>query len=197
MTLFRTLLFIVANLALIFSAHSQEDPEITVYETYEDFANKKGRNYDRYTAYMHIAGKVTLILMHNNEKEKVKCADIWGFRYKDALFRIDRRYEQPARLMNYGRICYYENGAAHLTMMRDSSSNSTFNIGAYCYVSTDLKDDLYQFSGLKKDGKKALEHFIQINPFYRQYFDCVGHTNSVSKHRECIAQFEKDHPLED
>ncbi|MCU0318596.1 MAG: hypothetical protein MUE88_00745 [Flavobacteriales bacterium] len=194
---FRILLFILANVALIFSAHAQADPEITIYDTYEDFETKKGRDFDHYTSAMHVAGKVTLILLHNNEKVKIKCSDIWGFRYKDALFRIDHRYDQPAKLMSYGRICYYENGPAHIAMMRDSTTSASFSLGAYCYVSVDLKDELYQFSGLKKDGKKALEHFVQINPIYRQYFDCVGHTNSVSIHRECIAKFEKDHPLED
>ncbi|HRF79898.1 MAG TPA: hypothetical protein PL070_07400 [Flavobacteriales bacterium] len=189
------------SLALCFTSITisaqDEGPEVTMFSTYEDFAAKNGRNYQYFTAFQQVMGKVNLLLQHNGEKEKLKCADIWGFRYRDALFRIDHRYEHPVKLISYGNMCYYENGPAHLTMMRTGSSTADFSLGAYCYVSVDLKDELFQFSGLKKDAKNAREHFEQKDPMYRSYFDCVGHTNSVSTHRDCITQFEKDHPRED
>lgn len=64
-------------------------------------------------------------------------------------------------------------------------------------MSTDLKDELYQFSGRGKDAKKARKHFEQVSPLYRSYFDCVGRSNSVTTHRDCVTRFEKEHPKDD
>lgn len=108
----RTLAFLLLGLTASPTVLAQNGPEITVFKTYEDFEAKRGQDYERYSGYMHVMGKVTLFLYDRGEKEKVKCANIWGFRYKDALFRVDKRYEQPAKLMSYGRLCYYENGMA-------------------------------------------------------------------------------------
>jgi len=187
----RRILPFAASLLIAVGASGQ-DAEITVYKTYGDLTAKSGQDFEHYRGYSHTMGAVTLILDDHGDKVKIKCADFWGFRYKDALFRVDKRFDQPAKLISKGRMCYYENGPAHLAMMRDSSDTGDFSIGAYCYVSLDLEDELWQFSGTKKDAKKAREHFAEKGSLYGAYFDCVESTNSVTIHRECIGEFEKN-----
>lgn len=195
----QTIFVLISALTMLIRPVSEkpQEPEITVYKTYEDFNQKKGQDYDTYHSANSLGAKVTLVFIHKGDKVKVKCGDIWGFRYRDALYRTDTNYEMPVKLISFGRLCYYENGPAHLAMMKNGTNSAEFGIGAFCYASVDLRSEIFQFSGKKSDGKKAREHFVAVDPIYAEYFDCLGFpgNNVPASHRKCVEQFQAAHPL--
>lgn len=166
--------------------------QITVYRTYEDFQNKTGEEYDDYLGYSHSIGTVKLILKKDDKKIKIHCRDLWGLNYKDAFFRIDKKYNQPTRIISSGKIVYYENGIAHLSMIRDNSESGKFSIGYFCYVSKSIDSELIPMPGeLISDARKKIKKFKEENPEYKELFDCIEKNYNYINVRPCIVEFEK------
>lgn len=182
------LILVLSILLMTFITNAQ----ITVYRTYEDFQNKNGEEYEDYLGYSHSMGKVKLFFIKDKKEIKTHCKDIWGFIYKDAFFRIDKNYNQPARVISAGKIVYYENGIAHLSMIRDNSESGEFSIGYYCYVSKSIDSELIPMPGaLVTDARKKIKSFKEENPQYVELFDCIEKDYNYLKVRPCIAEFEK------
>lgn len=123
----------------------------------------------------------------------VKCEDIWGFSYEGAIFRIDPKYKQPALIWSMGKLIYYENGLAHLTLMRDEAKEAEVGLGYFCYVSKDLTSELVPMPGQKlSDAHKKIVKFKEENPQYRKLFDCIGDDYHYAYVRSCILAYEMD-----
>jgi hypothetical protein len=168
------------------------DAQITVYRTYEDFKNKNGEKYDDYHGYSHSMGRVKLTFKKDGKKIKIHCRDMWGFSYKDAFFRIDKKYNQPTRVISIGKIIYYENGIAHLSMIRNNTKSGEFSIGYYCYVSKNINSELIPMPGLLiSDARKKIKKFKEENPEYKELFDCIEKNYNYLNVRPCVTEFEK------
>lgn len=132
-----------------------------------------------------------MIFKKDQKKVKIHCKDIWGFSYKDALFRIDKNYSQPARVASSGKIIYYENGIAHLEMIRDNKEEGSFSIGYFCYVSKNLESELIPMPGsLISDARKKINKFKEENPEYKELFNCIEKNYNYLNVRPCITEFE-------
>ena len=167
--------------------------QVTVYRTYEDFKNKNGEIYDHYVGYSYFGKNVTIRLKNKNKKVRIRCKDMWGFVYKDALFRIDKRTNQPTRLISLGKIAYYENGVAHLSMLRDKSKEGSVTRGYFSYVSKDLSSKMVPMpKQLLSDARKKIKKFKKNHPEYKSLFECIGKRYSnYFMVRQCIDEFEK------
>jgi hypothetical protein len=165
--------------------------QIEIYRTYEDYQKKNGEKFDEYVGYFHSMGNVKLTFKKNGEKTKIFCKDMWGFLYKDVLFRVDN-FNQPTCVMSTGKIIYYENGIAHLEMIRDNKETGDFTIGYYCYVSKNLNSDIIPMpSSLISDAYKKIRIFKEENPQYSRLFDCIEKDYNFYKVRACVAEYEK------
>jgi len=166
--------------------------QVTVFRTFEDFQNEEGEMYDDYHSYLHKMGAVTLKFINDKNKVKIHCDDMWGFIYKDVLFRIDKRTSQPTRVINSGKIIYYENGIAHLGMIRDNTTKGSFSIGYYCYLSKDINSEMVPFpTTLISDARKKINNFKLDNPEYNELFDCIEKNYNYQNVRICTVKFEE------
>lgn len=133
-----------------------------------------------------------LIFKKDGEKIKIHCNDMWGFIYEDALFRVDKKLNQPTRAISVGKIIYYENGLAHLGMIRDKEETAGFSIGYFCYVSKKLNSDIIPMpASLISDAYKKIKKFKKENPEYNELFDCIEKDYNYRKVRSCIIEFEE------
>ncbi|MBL7935241.1 MAG: hypothetical protein JNM51_05465 [Bacteroidia bacterium] len=167
---------------------------IIVFKDYASFTSMTGEHYDKMLGYTNGAIKVNLILQQKGVETKIKCIDIWGFLYNGNLFRTDARTGQVARLISKGKICYYENGIAHLKMIRDKTTNETFSIGYYCYVSKNLETNLVPFpdpNSQVSDANKLLRRFKKDNPEYEYLFKTMNKPYQYYEVRQRISEYEK------
>jgi len=175
------------------SAFGQSPPEVRVYKTYEDFTEDRGEDYDSFKHCNHGMGSVTMVFLRDGEKKKVACKDIWGFRYKDALFRVEKTYSQPARLLVEGALCFYGNGWAHLTMLKDGVSEASYPVGAESYLSSGVRAPL--IPGGPGGPAFVEEAARKLGTKYRPFFACVGKDGSNEKFFQCLKEFNESAAL--
>ena len=186
-------LFALAFICIACVAQAQ----VTVFKTFEDFTNKNGETFDEYRRFFSDFGVYFLKVRKGKKSTKFRAKEIWGFSFKDALFRIDKAEGMPVRVLSVGKIIYYGNGFAHLDMVETGSNSSTFSFGYHAYVSKSLnsfiipleahyKDQFYQVSfGMK------LKSFREDYPEYEPLFDCIGgYYQSVNLIGNCVKEFE-------
>lgn len=112
-------------------------------------------------------GNATLLLKKNGEKAKFQCTDIWGFTYNSALFRISPAIGQPMLVTSIGKLCYHENGLAHLRMIESGDDYAFFEVGQYFNLSKDLNSEvIYEY-------EKYLKKFRDENPEYKDVYECI------------------------
>jgi len=137
-----------------------------------------------------VMGQWTLIFDKDGAKRKVKCKDIWGFTYKGILFRIDEEGNIPVRLMTEREVCYYENGFAHLRMLRDTSELAGFEYGNSAYLSKDIKGPIAPAVFVDDDERSTSGKFRAAYPGLEPLFKCIGATDSMTNTRQCVVDFE-------
>lgn len=93
------LILILSIHLLTYHAYAQ----VAVYRSFEDFQNGNGEMYEDYIGYSHFKRGVKLLLKKDGKTIKIHCKEIWGLTYKDALFRIDKKYNQPTRVLSIGK----------------------------------------------------------------------------------------------
>jgi hypothetical protein len=167
--------------------------QVTIYRTFDDFENEHGEALDKYIGYMHMAGSVKLTFEKDGHKKKIHCRDMWGFRIGDDLFRIDKRYNQPTKVVSVGKICYYKNGIMRLEVIRARNKNAKkvvhgSTLGYYNYVSKSLNSDLLSLNGRIGQGK--VDEFKTQYPEYTTLLECIEE-RSYTNVRPCIEEFEK------
>ena len=137
-----------------------------------------------------VMGQWTLFFEKDGAKRKVKCKDIWGFTYKGILFRIDAEGHIPVRLMTEREVCYYENGFAHLRMLRDTSELAGFEYGNSAYLSKDIKGAIVPAIFAKDDERSASGKFRANYPTLEPLIMCIGEIDDMATIRQCVVDFE-------
>lgn len=179
------LLLIIFSSSLIYS-------QVTVYLTYEDFKNQKGVQYDDYKNYLASIGKSYVTFIKDGKNYKIACdKKMWGFVYKNTLFRVFPKYRQPVRLISNGKICYYENGFAHLSMLK-TGKNSGQAQGEYSvlsFFSAKINSPIVPFKGT--DERSESGALFNSDPKYKQLSGCLKKYMDISSVRYCVDSFEK------
>lgn len=182
--------FIVSAFLLIisFSLHSQ----VVVYRTFEDFQNEIGEEYDSLHDYSTFFNQIKLIFKKGKKKVKIPCKKMWGFSYKNALFRVHKKYSQPARVISFGKIVYYENGIAHLSMLKFGESFGQYDKGYAGYFSKSINSEMVPIpTQILSDAKRAIRRFKKEHPEYKELFDCLGKNYTQYNISPCLEKFEE------
>lgn len=162
--------------------------QVTIYQSYEDFKSDKGEKYGHYKSHIAVMGSVKLNFAKVKKKGMVNCKDIWGFKYDDMLFRVHKKFKQPARVMHEGEIIYYENGLAHLEMIKRKSEMMNITTGYAVYFSKDLSSELIPMPSTGQAGGKPYKQFKKANPKLRSLFNCIDQAPVFYSIRECMKQ---------
>ncbi|MCC6700766.1 MAG: hypothetical protein IT221_04535 [Fluviicola sp.] len=183
---------LILVLSILFFTHNSH-AQFKVYRTFEDAQNDIGEEYDDYSGYFHAMGSVRLKLLKDSIETTVECKNIWGFTYKGAIFRVEKKYSQPAIILSNNNIVYYENGLAHLHMLKFNSNNAEVNVGQACYISTDINSEMIAVPILyRRDVMKRFKKFIKNNPEYKPLGDCILiKVRTLTIIRSCIEEFQK------
>lgn len=191
----RTLNFTKAIIILLVMVISnQTHAQIEVYRTFEDYQNGVSEKFDTYRGAGHSSGRVFLMFYNEMEKKKknVKCKEMWGFKYNGALFRNEIFVGQPARVIIAGDIIYYENGIAHLDMIRYNKNEGEFSLGAYCYLSKDLNSKMIALSITDENHEKSFAEFKEQFPEFEDIYECMGKDYSPRVVATCVAEYEEE-----
>ena len=161
-----------------------------LHRTLSEYNNKTGEDVGDFVELTGGIGSPILHFKKGEENIKVPCKDIWGFTYKEVLFRIHPQEDVPVRLMTKGGICYYENGYAHLHMQRERVEEATFHKGMRSYVSKDLEGPIVPAIFSAEDTRSASARFRAENPQYESLFQCIGGYDDIDRIRQCVVDFE-------
>lgn len=163
------------------------------FRTYDDFIAHHLEKMDECEGSMHIMNTIYIAFKSSGSRKKIKCADIWGFKCKNQLFRIDHnKYEDdPCAVMSSGKIAYYENGGNHLKMLLDSANygNKIFlssESGHMYYFSETLNSEMISVSNPKQ--YRAFKSKYQSK--YPKLFDCIDNTApSLTVFYDCARKY--------
>lgn len=181
-------IFISLILMISYTSHAQ----IEVYRTYEDFQRGISEQFETYSGAMRSGSKVTLRFQNKDGKTNIKCKEVWGFRYKDALFRNDVEVGQPTRVMISGNIIYYENGIAHMDMIRYNKKEVEFSLGSYCYLSKDLNSKMIAVNREDINYEKNIKEFKQQFPEFEELFNCIEKYSIPEKVSSCVNLYSEE-----
>lgn len=167
------------------------ETDLKMYKTYQDYLNDSGEEYTFKRLYWPSAVGIGLMAYKDDKKVQLDGNDYWGYKFKDALFRFDHRYNQPVRVLSVGKIVYYENGQSHMNMVEHNIPSSSFRYGFYCYISKDLTTDVIPLSTYSAFGTKGkIADFRKEYPEYNEFFECLGRKYEYEKARKCLDDFE-------
>ena len=189
----KLIILITFILSSIFS-----NAQVTVYRTFDEYKNGKGQEFDNLKNYKQIDAKIRLVLSKNNIESAIICKDIWGFMYKNSLFRVDKDNSgySLAMVVATGKLVYYENGLAHLRMLYHETNSSSYDSfdGYAAYISKDLNSFMVPIEKASVythhiKVKKGIKKFKKEYPQFNDFFDCLRNYN-IETVRRCIAKFE-------
>ena len=183
------------TIAALQSLYSQ----VYVFDTYDDFISNNFIQYDDFTPLKDGPyGEVfSFKVVKGSETTRIKPKNIWGFVYKDALFRIDHYSPDncTARLISDGTLLYYENGYHHIKMLIAGKDTASYfaNIGYTAYVSLGLNSNMIPLSrGTnlldKKRAKNKRKKFRKANPEHDVFFECLRNS-AIETIRRCIMSY--------
>ncbi|MFN8259828.1 MAG: hypothetical protein U0X41_02705 [Chitinophagales bacterium] len=142
------------TLSLLFSlAIISVKAQVEVYKTYEDYKNNIYTHYADYKKSKVAASGADYIFIDDKSAEvSINTNTIWGFKYKDVLFRIFKlsAYAPAAAVINVGKVVYYENGDAYLKSLKNNREDVKLNLGLSYFFSATLESEVY---GGNKMGK--------------------------------------------
>ncbi|MCF8278502.1 MAG: hypothetical protein K9J17_17375 [Flavobacteriales bacterium] len=162
---------------------AKDDFSLTVYETYDDYQNKKGQSLFEFIGYDWTMGSLHLFYRVKKKDEgKVKVTTSWGFTVGDQLYRIIGG--RPYRMLLSGKIVYYENGIAHLNMLIGDENSSEVELGGWSFISGDLNSEIIEFPSAK--ATKEFGEKLELSAL----FECVEKMkkSKTEKIRECVKE---------
>lgn len=150
------------------------DAQVTVYITEDDYPNKAGVVYEDYSGWTSSGSNVTIVLLDKGNKVKLKCADIWGFVYKDKLFRVDKFNNQPVMLLHQGNACVYRPGCSALSELKNPTAQfvSAFE-EAHSYISHSLSTPVIPIRGWIDETKTEIGRFRAEHPEHEKLLKCA------------------------
>ena len=128
--------------------------QLNVYKTYADYVAHKAKSYGK-VEFKKCKGNdnAVLIFEHDGKDDvEIECADIWGFGYKEILFRVskDSKYfvkkggvqiGTPFVVMFLDDVVYYENAIGVLYAMKHERNEALLK-GMCAALSKDLGSDM-------------------------------------------------------
>jgi hypothetical protein len=128
--------------------------QLLVYKTYDDLVNKTPKTYEKAEFKKWKGDENTVLLFECGGKDviEVECAGIWGFKYKDATYRISTESKYfvkksgvqvgiPCVITHQSDVVMYVNGLAFLNATK--SKNGTAYISGMCAsLSKDLNSPM-------------------------------------------------------
>ena len=147
------------------------------FKTYQDYTNNKITPMEEGSIYFgHLGGELQIVFKDSKGKKiKKNGSDMWGFKYKDQLFRVGGLYhENFYKVMSQNDAIYYQNGPAHFDMLKhDSKTGKKF--GFYNALSNDLISDIVPFDHhMKRSFKKERKKYLASHPELQPVFDCMA-----------------------
>jgi hypothetical protein len=183
--------FILFFAVLLISSSQNGFGQTGYYRTYNDFKKDRLDVCEDYIMWMVSMGKTTIKFKQHGNKLSFSAGDIWGFKFKDVLFRFDAD-GFPVRVVSTGKITYYENGFAHIGILKREKSSYEYSYGHATYFSRDLKSEIFPMAyNHKKDDYKKVAAFIKQFPEYTSLFECIEKVGGYEACRECVQKFEK------
>lgn len=163
--------------------------DAVLYPTYAAFERDTGEIVGTYVDLIPSFGRHILVFKSDEGRRKVACDEVWGFRYKDVLFRIEGEGHLPVRLMTRGGVCYYENGPAHLRMLRDGKEVDFYELGEPSYLSRNLQEGIVRAVFAEGDQGSS-GRFREAHPQLEPLFTCLGDRDELDHTRQCVVDFE-------
>lgn len=154
-------------LLLLFSIPVFVTAQVIVYETLQDYQEDKGTSYDNCFGWSKIFGKYQIRLKKDGKMVNVHCKKIWGFTYKDQLFRSTGESGKFGMLISERGVCYYENGVAHLDLLRFNKENINFPKDHFAYFSDNLGTELFPYDS------GNIKYLKEVLPKHHDLFDCI------------------------
>ncbi len=163
--------------------------QIKVYKTYEDFQNGIAEEMDTYVHNEYLLGRGTKFVFRKNKK-KVRFIGkkIWGFSIEDHLFRTAIA-GIPYKLISKGKLCYYENGIAHLEMISRKKDSSSNTFGSLTMLSKSLYSELIPIGSDAFQGK--YNKLKKKYPQYKSLYKCLEDDLDYKNFRKCFEEFNK------
>ncbi len=90
--------------------------------------------------------------------------------------------------MSEGKIYYYENGLAHLTILKRNTKSGNFSTGTYCHFSKTINSPIAPALPTTTGGKH-IKAFKNKHPEYKPLFNCIGKYYLPQMIRSCVRRF--------
>jgi len=173
-------LIITLFLALVtFSVNAQRGQKVTVFETYEDYVNNKGRVVGKFTTFFYSASSFKIISGRGKKKKKINIKGNWGFMLADSmLFRMDGVHPTLVVYVT-DKIVFYENGAQILNGLIPADERRPA-VGTPCFLSTDLQGKI---KGIPGGAPGMFRNVSEV----KEFIDCAKWKNQYDRSgiREC------------
>lgn len=172
-------LLLVAGIAL--QSFAKDDFSLTVYETYEEYASKKGKPMYEFIGFDWTLGILNIYYRITKKEEgRLNATKIYGFSVGDQFYRVIK--SKPYRVLMEGKIVYYENGLAHLNMLVGGEDEYGVEQGEWHMISADMNSELVEFP-----SGKATKEFGERAEL-KALFQCVDELKKkkTEKIRECV-----------
>ncbi len=157
--------------------------QVVAYKTYEDYVAEKGDEMGSYLGYENTRNGMKINFKQEGKEIAVSAENYWGLKIEDCFFRFDGD-NQLIKLVNNGKIVYWENGLVNLRICLDLVTSSPFIYGHSAYFSVSLNGEVTPLS------KKTLKKFKEEHPEHAELCDCIGEDFYDAHVRFCIAKYE-------
>ncbi len=159
------------------------------YSTFEDYKSGNLVKMDSGIGISYVLRRFFIDFENNGSKEKIKCVDIWGFMFKNQLFRINHTNleDDIYSVESAGKVVYYTNGWMKINDL--TGKNFCFGTvhtasreipnypGGYNYFSESINSQMFPV-----DTKKEYEGFKEkFGSRYKELFDCIESKNPKLK----------------
>jgi hypothetical protein len=182
-----TIFFAIALCANLKAQH------VTVYETYDDFKNNKGKEYEKLSRYIFTNLSGSLVVTNGTNKSIILWKSVWGFKIDTTLFRI---YDREAyRIVVSGpKLCYYDDGKSAIASILGQRFDREHGIPT-SFLSKSLESDLitiFRTGESYNETKQIAKLKIKLpEPEYKPFFDCLNTYVYTSVLLDCVRKFQQ------
>lgn len=176
---------------------------VEVFKTLEDFKNNTPEKYSdelKYFAKGINTGYETTITVENNGiKKEIQAKDIWGFKYKNILFRTYKYNLQNikgknesfglAALVSEGKICYWENAMPIIEVLDKPEKKKVYMPPGFANGLFFLS--LSNISEIKVFGKNFREFFNENKEVYTILKECLSKDSDFNKNMKMVKMMNK------
>jgi len=182
----KTLFTLLLNLFCV-ASFGQTGQRITLYETFEDYQNGKGRYFGKFSDFFYSSSAFKL---RTKSKGKVKSTDNlkkhWGFALdSNMIFRMDGVH--PSLIIYVDDyMVFYENGALILNGL---IPNPKVMEGSVSFVSTSLTTEIVGLPGAFFSMSRPKKKFKDV-PEVKVFLECVQKGSNFTREatRKCLSE---------